>query len=149
MRHAATLNKHEVTIFKNIKETQTPFFKGVYYILERIKDGSSKDLVKQIRNESDKLKRNELKKNLPAICFSGKFNKRSDSSILEHSGLICLDYDGYAKQKDLSKNGWVNTTVKRAQSSGKLYGELNTFEPQSKTTGTAATQAAPQQDMPF
>jgi|TARA_R110000803_G_scaffold47129_3_gene98549 hypothetical protein len=101
MRHAATLNKHEVTIFKNIKETQTPFFKGVYYILERIKDGSSKDLVKQIRNESDKLKRNELKKNLPAICFSGKFNKRSDSSILEHSGLICLDYDGYAKQKDL------------------------------------------------
>ena len=47
------------------------------------------------------------------------------------------------------KNGWVNTTVKRAQSSGKLYGELNTFEPQSKTTGTAATQAAPQQDMPF
>ncbi len=35
---------HNVTIFKNIKETQTPFFKDVGYILERIKDGASKDL---------------------------------------------------------------------------------------------------------
>ena len=92
---------HNVTIFKNIKETQAPFFKDVGYILQRIKDGASKDLVKSIRNEKDKSKRNELKKNLPAICFSGKFNKRSDSSILEHSGLMCLDFDGYPKQKDL------------------------------------------------
>ena len=28
---------HNVTIFKNIKETQTPFFKDVGYILQRIK----------------------------------------------------------------------------------------------------------------
>ena len=105
---------HNVTIFKNIKETQTPFFKDVGYILERIKDGASKDLVKSIRKEQDKATRNELKKNLPAICFSGKFNKRSDVSILEHSGLICLDFDGYPKKKDLlqdkerfSKNKFV------------------------------------------
>ena len=65
---------HNVTIFKNIKETQTPFFKDVGYILQRIKDGASKDLVKSIRNEKDKSKRNELKKNLPAICFSGRKN---------------------------------------------------------------------------
>ena len=92
---------HEVTIFKNIKETQTPFFKDTDYILNRIKIGSSKNLIKSIRREKDKSKRNELKKELPAVCFSGKFNKRSDSSIIEHSGLICLDYDGYSKQKDL------------------------------------------------
>ena len=93
--------KAEVTIFKNIRETETPFFKDVTYILKRIKSGKSKDLVKQIRNEKDKTQRNELKKDLPAICFSGKFNKRSDNSIIEHSGLICLDFDGYPKKKDL------------------------------------------------
>ena len=91
----------EVTIFQNIKETDTPFFKDVEYILKRIKEGKSKSLIKRIRKEKNKSERNELKKNLPAICFSGKFNKRVDSALVEHSGLICLDFDGYAKQKDL------------------------------------------------
>ena len=91
----------QVTIFKNIKETETPFFKEVSFILKRIKEGKSKNLIKEIRKEKDKTARNELKKNLPAICFSGQFNKRSDSSLLEHSGIMCLDFDGYKKQKDM------------------------------------------------
>ena len=91
----------QVTIFKNIKETETPFFKEVSFILKRIKEGKSKSLIKEIRKEKDKTARNDLKKNLPAICFSGKFNKRSDSSLVEHSGIICLDFDGYQKQKDM------------------------------------------------
>ena len=90
-----------VTIFQNIRETETPFFKDVTYILQRIKEGNNQELVKKIRQEKNKTKRNELKKNLPAICFSGQFNKRSDSAIVEHSGLICLDFDGYPKTKDL------------------------------------------------
>ena len=90
-----------VTIFQNIRETETPFFKDVTSILQRIKEGKNQELVKKIRQEKNKTKRNELKKNLPAICFSGQFNKRSDSAIVEHSGLICLDFDGYPKKKDL------------------------------------------------
>ena len=90
-----------ITIFKNIKETSTPFFRDVFFVLDRIRDGKHKELINSIRNESDKTKRNNLKKNLPAICFSGKFNKRSDDSIIEHSGLICLDFDGYATNEDM------------------------------------------------
>lgn len=104
----------EITIFKNIHETSTPFFKDVEVILERIKDGKSKELVNKIRAEKDKTARNELKKELPAVCFSGKFNKRADSALIEHSGLICLDFDGYEKQKKmlqdknaLTKNKYV------------------------------------------
>ena len=89
----------EVTIFKDIKDTSQPFYRDVQKIIERIRDGASKDIVKEIRDESDKHKRNELKQHLPAICFSGKFSKRNDSSILEHSGLICLDFDGYESDK--------------------------------------------------
>ena len=91
----------QVTIFKNIKETATPFYREVEVVLQRIKEGSSKELVKGIRLEKDKSQRNELKKLLPAICFSGIFTKRNDNSITEHSGLICLDFDGYPKKKDM------------------------------------------------
>ena len=89
---------HNVTIFKNIKETQTPFHLPIGVILDRIKNGKSKELVKSIRSEKDKNKRAELKQQLPAICFSGTFNKRNDKSILEHSGIICLDFDDYEKK---------------------------------------------------
>jgi hypothetical protein len=105
-----------VTIFQNIRDTDTPFFRDVHIILDRIKDGAgvTKDLVKKIRLEKRKPERQELKKQLPAICFSGTFNKRTDVSLIEHSGLICLDFDGYVKQKELlqdkenlSKNKYV------------------------------------------
>ncbi len=95
------MDSKNVTIFKNIKETATPFHREVSVVLQRIKDGASKELVKGIRQEKDKSARNELKKMLPAICFSGIFTKRNDNSLTEHSGLICLDFDGYEKKKDL------------------------------------------------
>ena len=107
---------HNVTIFQNIRDTDTPFFRDVHVILDRIKEGAgaTKDLVKKIRLEKRKPERQELKKQLPAICFSGTFNKRTDASLIEHSGLICLDFDGYTKQKELlqdkenlSKNKYV------------------------------------------
>jgi DNA-binding transcriptional MerR regulator len=107
---------HNVTIFQNIRDTDTPFFRDVHVILDRIKEGAgaTKDLVKRIRLEKNKPDRQELKKQLPAICFSGTFNKRTDASLIEHSGLICLDFDGYTKQKELlqdkenlSKNKYV------------------------------------------
>ena len=59
----------------------------------------SQDIVRSIRSENDKEKRNELKQKLPAICFSGKFTKRNDASLIEHSGVICLDFDGYESDK--------------------------------------------------
>lgn len=85
----------KITIFKNIKEIYTPFHRDVYFVLDRIREGKHRDLIMSIRNEKDKTQRNELKKNLPAICFSGTFSKRSDDAIINHSGLICLDFDGY------------------------------------------------------
>tara|TARA_R100000951_G_scaffold116802_1_gene131229 strand:+ start:13282 stop:15669 length:2388 start_codon:yes stop_codon:yes gene_type:complete len=104
----------EITIFKDIKNTDQPFYREVEITLERIEKGNSADIVKKIREEKDKDKRNEIKKLLPAICFSGKFIKRNDKSLVEHSGLICLDFDGYKTNKELlqekeklSKNKFV------------------------------------------
>ena len=95
---------HQVTIFQSIKDTSTPHYRNVGVILGRIKSGSSKDLIKKIRAEKNKQERNELKKLLPAICFSGTFNKRTDASLMQHSGLICLDFDGYTSSKEMTED---------------------------------------------
>lgn len=104
----------QITIFRNIKDTNAPFYRDVGVILDRIKQGASKELIKKIRGEKNKKLRQELKAQLPAICFSGVFTKRNDTSIREHSGLICLDFDGYEARKDLlqdkekfTKNNYV------------------------------------------
>jgi hypothetical protein len=82
-----------VTIFKNILETKTPHYLPIDKIIDRIGNGKSKELCEKIRNCTDKAQRTELKKQLPSICFSGKFSKRANDSCLEHSGLVCLDFD--------------------------------------------------------
>jgi hypothetical protein len=93
-----------ITIFQDIKSTSTPFFKPIDVILNRIRDGKSKDLVLGIRREKDKTQRNLLKQSLPAVCFSGTFNKREDKALIEHSGFICLDFDGYSTTKEMNED---------------------------------------------
>ena len=92
-----------ITYFKTITDTSAPFYKNVTHAIERIRNGNSNiiKLIEDIRNENDKAKRNVLKKKLPAICFSGKFTKRDESSCLEHSGFICIDFDKFDSELDM------------------------------------------------
>jgi len=90
-----------ITIFKSVTDITTPFYPSIESILKRIKNGEKKDLIRLIRAEKDKGERNILKKQLPAICFSGKFSKRHSNSLIEHSGIICLDFDGYNTKNDM------------------------------------------------
>ena len=78
-----------VTFFKNIKTPDEPYHVGVSEAFARIRDGASKDQIEQYRSTGDK----KLKNNLPLVCFSGEFLRRSDSHIIEHSGLVVLDFD--------------------------------------------------------
>jgi hypothetical protein len=89
-----------ITIFKNLTHTKEPFFISFETALNRIRSGKDSELINAIRMESDKAKRNELKKGLPAILFSGKFLKREDSAMIEHSGKIVLDFDNF---KDITE----------------------------------------------
>jgi len=91
-----------ITYFKSVTETSTPFYVDVDVALDRIRSGKSKSLIEKVRAEADKEKRNILKKSLPCILFSGEFTKRSDSSLKKHSGLICLDFDGFSDELDMA-----------------------------------------------
>ncbi len=86
-----------VSIFKSVKDPNTPFNKDVLIALERIKSGNSKDKIDQLRVMSDEdYAKNKSK--LPGVCFNGKFKTRSASGLVQHSGLITLDFD---KLKDM------------------------------------------------
>jgi len=88
----------EVTIFKNIRETSTPFIRSVQFVFDRIKNGNSKLLVENVRTAISKEESNALKSDLPSICFSGTFKNRSKNGVIKHSGLICLDFDKYESE---------------------------------------------------
>ncbi len=92
---------HQVTIFQSVSATDVPYYRDVSLVLSRIKEGRSKEVVNAIRKEKDKKERDKLKTKLPAICFSGTFSKRLDNALIEHSGLICLDFDKYDSNKSL------------------------------------------------
>jgi len=84
-----------ITYFKSATDTLHPFYRSVDFAIDRIREGKSKDIVEKVRSYSEKSDRNTFKKKLPAICFSGKFAKRDSSSIIEHSGFICIDFDSF------------------------------------------------------
>lgn len=94
----------QVTIFKNLQTTNTPFLKDIDYILDRIKTGKTKDIVNDVRKQKTKDLADKIKVTLPAICFSGEFTKRADNAIVKHSGLICLDFDKYESKELLIKD---------------------------------------------
>lgn len=92
----------KITIFKNIFDVDNPLFVDVLEVLKRIKDGNSKAIVEKIRTSNDYNEKNEFKKRLPSICFSGRFGRREAEFLLEHSGLIILDVDNI-DLKDIPK----------------------------------------------
>jgi hypothetical protein len=94
---------NKLTIFKNIHSTATGFNRTPEFIFDRIKKGASKDLIKEIRSKTSKAEKNELKKQLPSICWSGIFKNRSDIGLIKHSGLICLDFDGFEDDNELQE----------------------------------------------
>ena len=92
----------KVSLFRNAKSTKP--IKNIpiadFLVGKEYSDKYSK-LIADIRSCEDKRRRNELKKNLPAITPSGIFSMRNDSGLNKHNGLICIDID----KKDNSISG--------------------------------------------
>ena len=78
----------KATIFPNQYETSKPFHTEVSELINRIKNGTQKEKIEEIRS-GNKKKKSEL----PLVLFSGEFSGRKDEDIQEHSGLVVLDFD--------------------------------------------------------
>jgi hypothetical protein len=83
----------EFSVFKDINQVEQGHVKDVGWVVDRIRKGAASDLITRIRNEADRDKRNALKKGLLSICWSGTFRRRADNHLIEHSGLVCIDFD--------------------------------------------------------
>jgi hypothetical protein len=92
-----------VSIFKNIKSIAPVKDTSVLKVLESIRSSEYKNRIGQIRVETDKAKRNELKSKMPYVTFCGTFTSRSNSNLKSHSGLACLDFDDVVNLDDLRK----------------------------------------------
>ena len=84
-----------VTIFPKLTNPHDNYQQPPAEILEMIKsDLELKPLIDEIRNpDLTKDQKNEIKKKLPCITWSGTFSKRQASALIRYSGIICLDID--------------------------------------------------------
>lgn len=84
---------HQFSVFKDIHNVEQGHVKDVPWVVERIRSGASAQLIKRIRALEKKSERDELKKGLLSICWSGTFRKRADNQLIQHSGLMGIDFD--------------------------------------------------------
>lgn len=104
-------SRSSITIFQNFSLVDFPNYITVKLALDRIKNGTSKDLCERIRAEKNKEKQDELKRNLPCVLFSGSFKRRAISGLIKHSGFVVLDFDKLEvadiKKNELKKNKYI------------------------------------------
>lgn len=84
---------YKVSFYKNIFDTSSKVEITIDQFLTAIRNGKYKKAIEAIRKTTTKKERTELKKQLPNITASGVFSKRSDNSIITHSGLKQIDFD--------------------------------------------------------
>ena len=90
-----------ITIFANINQTDNPYYISVDTALERIRSGKSRDAVDAVRGAGSKEERQQLKKQLPSVCFGGKFERRAADALVQASGFMVLDFDGFETEESL------------------------------------------------
>ena len=66
--------------------------------------GKFASTITAIRATEDDEKQSELKRSLPAVMFSGTFRKRSSKELIQHSGLICMDFDKVERPDQIIDN---------------------------------------------
>ena len=92
----------KVDLFENIySRTPKGRSQNVNVYFDEIRNGKYNELISKIRVESDKTKRNELKKFLPVVTFGGTFYTRNNEGLKKASGLALLDLDNCKNHNEL------------------------------------------------
>jgi len=75
--------------------------------LNHIKYGQWKEQVLAYRAEEDKEKKKQLKDMFYGATMSGVFTQRKQDMLLEHSGFICIDIDGFNDKTALQQDPYT------------------------------------------
>lgn len=91
-----------VTIFKDLfKSKDVPYHVSLEKVINRIKNGDSVEIVKKVRNAPTKIEADKIKEQLPCVLFNGTFSERNSNSLIQHSGLMIVDFDKYPNDDEM------------------------------------------------
>lgn len=94
------MNKLKVSVFKDLFKTKdVPYIVSLEKIFERIRIGKSKEIIDLIREQESKQEQDKIKQKLPCILFAGEFSERSKNGLINHSGLMIVDFDKYPNDR--------------------------------------------------
>jgi len=99
------MRNRNVSIFKDLyKSKDVPFIVPLHKALERIRVGKSKDIVFNAREAKDKTEYNKRKARLPCLVFAGEFKDRTTKGLVNHSGLMIIDFDEFPDKEELNNS---------------------------------------------
>lgn len=90
-----------INIFNGVLDQDTSKKISVLDVIWKISEGEWKDKIEAYRRESDKRKKEEIKKTLPAVTFAGTLNgeARLDSNLHDYTGIVVCDIDKISRAK--------------------------------------------------
>ena len=95
----------KISIFKELlKSKEVPYIVSLEKALLRIKSGKSKNTIDLIRNAKTKEEADKIKNTLPCIVFSGEFSERNGNGLINHCGLMSVDFDKYPSHDIMIKH---------------------------------------------
>jgi len=90
------MNQTKISVFKELLLSKdVPYIVPIEKVFERIRVGKSKDLIQKIRTSTNTEEKRLLKNQLPCIIFGGEFRERNKNGLVNHSGLMVVDFDKY------------------------------------------------------
>jgi hypothetical protein len=92
--------EYKISVFKDLlKSKDVPYIVDLEKIIQRIKVGKSITIIDKVRNATNKKDADLIKQKLPCILFAGEFSERNGNSLVNHSGLMCVDFDKYENEQ--------------------------------------------------
>ena len=92
------------SLYKNLYTEKPDLDIDIDELYEIIKFGFLRKEIKELRRNTDKETREDMKKSiLPAVTLSGKFEERNETGLLKHSGFLQIDFDASEKYEELFK----------------------------------------------
>ena len=82
-----------------VHSNTTMTIKGAYQYITSLEPMERTHKLRAFENEKEAKKYKAM--NFDFACFAGTFSYRESSKLIEHSGLICLDYDHVGNRRQL------------------------------------------------
>ena len=83
-----------INIFNGVLDSSCENRVTISAVLKAIKEGRWKEEIEWYRQEEDKTERETVKKQFPAVTFSGTFSdRRLDKNMEYHTGILVVDID--------------------------------------------------------